>query len=123
MGSKRTTVRQPLRHSTRHAKQAINLKAFLTPRERARGVRRYKPSNTSGGVQAGTAASPVVVEDVGVSPGNAADSAAANLPVLQPGPRVRATATATTDAPAGDSLKYGYTDTPTPSMYRKPSRL
>ena len=81
---------KPSRSSTRHAKQHIDLRPHLWPRPRARGLRKHNDSNTSGGVQAGAAAAPKQV-DVGLSPGNAADWAAAQLPVQPQSQRVRAT--------------------------------
>ena len=70
---------KPVRWSTRPKKQFKDLRPFLYSGPRAR-IDRYKPSNISGGgVQAGVAAASVEV-DVGLSPGNAADWAAANLP-------------------------------------------
>ena len=71
--------RQPSRSSSRRARQRINLKDHPWPRERARGLRKYKP-NTTCGVQAGAAAAPE--EEADVLEGDAsAWAAAANLPV------------------------------------------
>ena len=81
----------------------MDLRPHLWPRPRARGLRKLNDSNTSGGVQAGAAAAPKQV-DVGFSPGNAADWAAAQLPVQPQSQRVRATATATTDSTAAAPL-------------------
>ena len=81
----------------------MDLRPHLWPRPRARGLRKLNDSNTSGGVQAGAAAAPKQV-DVGFSPGNAADWAAAQLPVQPQSQRVRATATATTDSTAAALL-------------------